>query len=68
MQLVSVAVPRLYRPPPLAALPSVIVNPEIDAVTSASTSNTRLRALPLIVTPAAGPVIVVVLVVSLSSS
>ena len=34
--------------------------PEIDAVTFASTWNTRLALLPLTVTPAAGPVIVCV--------
>ena len=50
------------------ALPPVIVSPEIDAVTPASTWNTRLRPPPLTVTPAAGPVIVSVPVVSLSSS
>ena len=59
----------LYRPPPLpSALPPVIVSPEIDAVTPASTWNTRLSPPPLTVTPAAGPVIVSVPVVSLSSS
>ena len=50
------------------AEPPVIVSPEIDAVTPASTWNTRLAPLPLTVTPAAGPVIVSVPVVSLSSS
>ena len=49
-------------------LPPVIVSPEIDAVTLASTWNTRLSPPPLTVTPAAGPVIVCVPVVSLSSS
>ena len=39
-------------------LPPLIVSPEIDAVTSALTWNTRLALLPLTVTPAAGPVIV----------
>ena len=70
VQLVSVAVPpSLYRPPPLlAVLPPVIVSPEIDAVTPASTWNTRLSPPPLTVTPAFGPVIVSVPVVSLSSS
>ena len=60
VQLVSVVVPPLlYRPPPLPlALPPVIVSPEIDAVTPASTWNTRLVPPPLTVTPAAGPVIV----------
>ena len=70
VQLVSVAVPpSLYRPPPLSpALPPVIVSPEIDAVTPPSTWNTRLSPPPLTVTPAFGPVIVSVPVVSLSSS
>ena len=40
------------------SLPPVIVSPEIDAVTPASTWNTRLASPPLTVTPAAGPVIV----------
>src|SRR5262249_12800459 len=68
VQLVSVAVPRLYRPPPTNALPPVIVSPERDAVTPPSIWNTRLALLPLIVTPAAGPVIVSVPLVLLSSS
>ena len=70
VQSVSVSVPpSLYRPPPVpAVLPPVIVRPEIDAVTFASTWNTRLSPPPLTVTPAAGPVIVSVPVVSLSSS
>src|SRR5262245_22014105 len=68
VQLVSVAVPRLYRPPPTDALPPVIVSPEIGAVTPPSIWNTRLALLPLIVTPAAGPVIVSVPLVSVSSS
>ena len=46
----------------------MIVSPEIDAVTPPSIWNTRLALLPLTVTPAAGPVIVSVPVVSLSSS
>ena len=67
--LVSVSTPpSLYRPPPLAALPPVIVSPEMDAVTFASNWNTRLSPPPLIVTPAAGPVIVCVPLVLLSSS
>ena len=45
-----------------------MVSPEIDAVTPLSTWNTRLALPPLTVTPAAGPVIVVGPVVSLSSS
>ena len=49
-------------------LPPVIVIPEMDAVTFASTWSTRLVPPPLTVTPAAGPVIVSVPVVSLSSS
>ena len=70
VQLVSVVVPpSLYRPPPLpAVLPPVIVSPEIDAVTPASTWNTRLSPPPLTVTPAVGPVIVSVPLVLLSSS
>ena len=46
----------------------MIVSPEIDAVTPESTWNTRLVPPPLTVTPAAGPVIVSVPLVSLSSS
>ena len=46
----------------------MIVSPEMDAVTLASTWNTRLSPPPLTVTPAAGPVIVWVPVVLLSSS
>ena len=38
----------------------MIVSPERLAVTPLSTSNTRLALLPLMVTPVAGPVIVVV--------
>ncbi len=70
VQLVSVTLPpSLYRPPPIpAVLPPVIVSPEIDAVTPPSTWNTRLCPPPLTVTPAVGPVIVSVPVVSLSSS
>jgi hypothetical protein len=49
-------------------LPPVIISPEMDAVTSASTWNTRLSPPPLTVTPAAGPVIVAVPTVSLNSS
>src|SRR5262249_32588051 len=55
-------------PPPPPPLPPVIVSPEKDPVTFESTRNTRLALLPLTVTPAAGPVIVVAPVVSLSSS
>ena len=69
MQLVSVVVPKLARPPPLpVVVPPVIVSPEMDAVTPASTWNTRLSPPPLTVTPAAGPVIVSVSLVLLSSS
>ncbi len=46
----------------------MIVSPEIDAVTSESTWNTRLSPPALTVTPAAGPVIVSVSVVLLSSN
>ena len=46
----------------------MIVIPEIDAVTLALTWNTRLAPPPLTVTPAAGPVIVCVPLVSLSMS
>src|SRR5262245_45432951 len=60
VQLFSVAVPLLDRPPPYSAKPPVIVIPEIDTVTKASTWNTRLAPPPLTVTPAAGPVIVAV--------
>src|SRR5262249_34914627 len=68
VQLVSVAVPKLYRPPPLPELPPVIVSPEREAVTSPSTWNTRLSPSPLTVTPAAGPVMVSFALVLLSSS
>ena len=60
--------PSLYRPPPRNALPPLIVIPEIDAVTPPSIWNTRLAPPPLTVTPAFGPVIVSVPVISLSSS
>ena len=75
--LVSVVVPRLARPPPSpvvvnarpeGVVPSVIVSPEMDAVTSASTWNTRLRPAALTVTPLFGPVIVSVSLVLVSSS
>ena len=46
----------------------MIVSPEIDAVTFESTWSTRLSPRPLTVTPAAGPVIVSVPLVLLSSS
>ena len=46
----------------------MIVIPEIDAVTPLSIWNTRLAPPAFTVTPAAGPMIVVVPVVSLSSS
>ena len=55
-------------PLPLPALPPVIVIPEIDAVTLASTWNTWLAPPALTVTPAFGPLIVSLPVVSLSSS
>ena len=69
VQSVSVVVPLLYRPPPLpSVLPPVIFNPESDAVTSSSTWKTRLLPPPSMVTPARGPVIASVPVVSLNSS
>ena len=57
VQLVIVRMPPwLYRPPPLLALPPETVIPEIDAVTFASTWNTRLALLPETVTaPSPGP-------------
>ena len=68
VQLVNETVPReLSTPPPTKELPPVIVSPEIDAVTPGSIANTPLRPPPLTVTPALGPVIVSVPVVSLSS-
>src|SRR5262245_1241944 len=68
--LVNVVVPKLARPPPLLKpeLPWLIVNPERNAVTPPSTWNTRLVPPPLTVTPAAGPVMVSVSLVLLSSS
>jgi hypothetical protein len=70
VQSVSVTEPpSLYRPPPFSEVePPVMVRPLKLAVTPASTWNTRLAPPPLTVTPAAGPVIVSVPVVSLSSS
>ena len=46
----------------------MMLRPEIDAVTSLSTPNTLTVPPPLIVTPAAGPVIVSVPLVLLSAS
>src|SRR5262245_50971284 len=62
VQSVRTSVPLLIRPPPSApkALPPVIVSPDIAADAPLLTWNTRSVLLPLIVTPAAGPVIVVV--------
>ena len=70
VQSVSVLVPpSLYRPPPLPAVePPEMIRPLKVAVTPLSTWNTRLVPPPLIVTPAAGPVIVSVPLVLLSSS
>ena len=69
VQSISAVFPELNMPPPaLSVWPPLIVRPEIDAVTPGSTWNTRLALLPETVTPAAGPVIVSVPVVSLSSS
>src|SRR5260370_39865215 len=68
VQSVSASEPWLYRPPPLSALPPLIVRSDRDADAPGLMANTRLALLPLIVTPAAGPVIVSVPVVSLSSS
>src|SRR5437588_10123621 len=69
VQLASASVPRWYRPPPDRALPWVIVRPRIDAVTFASTWNTRPASLPLRDSRfAPGPVIVVRAAVPVSSS
>src|SRR4051794_26001984 len=71
VQLVSVIVPPLLSTPPpsrAAGLPPVMVSPEKDAVTFGSTRNTRLKPPPLTVTPPAGPAIVAVPTVLLSSS
>ncbi len=68
VQSVSASEPWLYRPPPLSALPPLIVSSDREADAPGLMANTRLALLPLIVTPAAGPVIVSVPVVSLSSS
>src|SRR6516225_7165768 len=56
------------RPAPWKPEPLVMVSPEIIALTLASILNTRLALLPLTVTPAAGPVIVSLPLVLLSSS
>ena len=67
----SDSVPWLYRPPPFSLLvvePPVMVRPESEAVTPELTWKTRLRPPPLTVTPAAGPVMVSVPPVSLSTS
>src|SRR5689334_17259715 len=59
VQLVSVVVPWLYRPPPSeVGEPPKMVKPVRVADTPLSTLNTRPALLPLIVAPAAGPVIV----------
>src|SRR5436305_10459651 len=68
VQLASVAVPRLFRPPPVSVtFPPVIVSPERATDAPASMANTRLALLRLTVTPAAGPLIVL-FAASLSSS
>src|SRR4051812_43728894 len=66
VQLIRFTEPVLSRPPPSAAMPPVMVNPERIALPS--TWNTRLALLPLTVTPAAGPVIVTVAPVLFSRS
>ena len=69
VQSVSAVAPSLTRPPPdPLTWPPVIVSPEIDAATFALTWNTRPSLPPLTVKPAAGPVIVSIPVVLLSSS
>src|SRR4051812_46943257 len=71
VQLVSVIVPPLLNTPPplpLVALPPVMVSSERDAVTFGSTRNTRESPPPLTVTPPAGPAIVAIPPVLLSSS
>ena len=69
VQSVSVIVPSLYRPPPYPAVePPEMVRPLRVAVTPLSTWNTRNSPPPLTVTPAAGPMIVSVPLVLLSSS
>ena len=61
VQLVIVSVPLLLTPPPLPVTePPVIVSPERDAVTLASTWNTRLVPPPLTITPAGVPELVIV--------
>ena len=55
----TVSVPMLAMPPPSAALPSAMVKPESVAVTLLLTRNTPKLSLPLMVTPALGPVIVI---------
>ncbi len=68
VQLLRVRAPEFCRPPPVVVLPPVIVSPERDALTPASTWNTRLSPPPLTVTPPAGPMIVSSPDVSVSSS
>src|SRR4051794_40963494 len=60
VQSVSVVMPPLlYRPPPSPLIePPEMVRPEIVALTLAAILKARLELLPLMVRPAAGPVIV----------
>src|SRR5215813_3866717 len=58
VQPARVRLPQLKMPPPYVdTLPPEMVRPEIEAV-ARPTSKTRLLPPPLMVTPAAGPVIV----------
>ena len=68
VQSVSVVVPSLYRPPPYAGTAAGDRQSRDRRRDIRSTWNTRLSPPPLTVTPAAGPVIVSVPVVLLSSS
>ncbi len=64
--------PKFSSPPPAPAEPPVMVRPEIVAVTFGAPDDPMAKTStpwpPLTVTPAAGPVIVVVPVALLSSS
>ena len=62
--LVIVNVPSLNRPPPKMPFPSMMLRPDMLTTLSPAMLNTSVVLFPLIVTPAAGPVIVSVPLVS----